>query len=316
MKVKFWGVSGSIASPCTSQMIRAKTEQVLLDASADDIKDESSIKKYLDSRPFHQVGTYKGSTSCVQVIPDSGDTLIFDCGTGGRALGLALMGTPLGRGQGTAHIFFTHLHWDHISGFPFFTPAYIPGNKLNIYGVTKSLIESFPKQMQYPFFPVLFEQLGAEINFKELQEKEVVKIGDITIGNERLYHPQVSHAYSVVENGKKIVYMTDSEFNFENLDLIQKAIEFCKDADVFIFDCQFTFADTISKMDWGHSSVFTGIDIATAAGAKTLVLFHHEPSYDDTKIGKIIEEGIIYKNKVGNKDLNIVGGYEGLELEF
>jgi len=308
-------VNGSIASPCDSEQIGSKIRDVLWSLKPEDLKDDQSRSRFYDALPHRLKGTYKGNTSCVQVETSDGVQIILDTGTGVRKLALELMKTPLGRGQGEVHILYSHLHWDHIQGFPFFVPAYIPGNQIHIYGRIDSLEEKFRKQLSHPFFPLLFDQLGATIHFHELGKDEQPKIADgIEIHHEQLYHPQVSHAYSIQEKGKKIVYMTDSEFHLENMQLIQNAVDMCKDADAFIFDCQFTFHDAISKVDWGHSSVFTGIDIATSAGAKKLFLFHHEPAYEDSKIESLLMEGMKYREKAGKEDLELIAAYDGLEI--
>ena len=315
MKLKFWGTTGSIASPCDSEQIGSKVQEVLSIVTTADLKDEQSRKLFFEGLPHRLRGTYKGNSSCVQVETASGKQIILDTGTGARKLAVELMKTPLGKGQGEIHIFYSHLHWDHIQGFPFFVPAYIPGNQIHIYARVDNLEEKFKKQLSHPYFPLLFDQLGSTIHFHELKKGSSPHIGEgITVDFEQLYHPQVSHAYSIEENGKKIVYMTDSEFHLENLDLIHNAARLCSNADAFIFDCQFTFHDAISKVDWGHSSVFTGIDIATSAGAKRLFLFHHEPAYDDVKIDSILLEGLSYREKVGSNQLELIPAYDGLEL--
>lgn len=317
MKLKFWGVSGSIASPCDSGQISAKVQEVLNLVTPNDLKNDSSRSRFFENLPHRLKGTYKGNSSCVQVQTSSGKQIIFDTGTGARKLAVDLMKTPLGKGQGEVHIFYSHLHWDHIQGFPFFVPAYIPGNQIHIYARVDDLEEKFKKQLTYPYFPLLFDQLGATVHFHELEKGSSPDLGEgIKIEFEQLYHPQVSHAYSVEENGKKVVYMTDSEFHLENMELIQNAAKLCSNADAFIFDCQFTFHDAISKVDWGHSSVFTGIDIATTASAKRLFLFHHEPAYDDVKIDSILLEGLSYREKVGSSNLELIPAYDGLELEI
>ena len=317
LRVKFWGCNGSIASPCDSEQIEAKIKRVLQLIKPDNIADEKAIDNFLGSLPHGLKGTYKGNTSCVQVTTDSGVNVVFDSGTGIRKMAAELMASPLGKGQGELHIFYSHLHWDHIQGFPFFVPAYIPGNKIHIYGVIEDLKEKFRRQMMHPYFPVPFDGLGADIEFHELSEGQEVTINKtVKVNSEKLYHPQVSHAYSVEEFGKKAVYMTDSEFHMTNMQLIQNAVNLCKNADLFVFDCQFTFQDAISKIDWGHSSVFTGIDIATSANAKSLYLFHHEPAYDDFKIEKIIDEAIKYQTAAGNPDLVVKGAYDGLSVNL
>ena len=152
LRVKFWGCNGSIASPCDSEQIESKIKHVLKLAKPDDIANEQNIENFLDSLPHGCKGTYKGNTSCVQVTTDSGVNIVFDSGTGIRKMALELMASPLGKGQGELHIFYSHLHWDHIQGFPFFVPAYIPGNKIHIYGVIKELEEKFRGQMTHLTF--------------------------------------------------------------------------------------------------------------------------------------------------------------------
>jgi phosphoribosyl 1,2-cyclic phosphodiesterase len=317
VRVKFWGVCGSIPSPCPSSDIKTKIRNALIKATPANIENEETIDSFLGALPHSEVGTYKGNTSCVQVEPDGGDVLVFDAGSGIRRMSGDLLRGPCGKGMGEINLFLSHMHWDHLQGFPFFVPIFIPGNKINIFGVIPDLAEKFKLQMSAPYFPVLFEYLPATFNFVELAEgQEVTLNGGTVIKTEKLYHPQDSHAFSVEQNGKKVVYMTDSEFNLNNMQLIQNAVEFSKDADVLIFDCQYTFSDTISKMTWGHSSVFTGIDIATSANVKRMYLFHHEPGYEDAKVDQVIEEGIRYRNATGNKDLVICGSYDGLEYEF
>ncbi len=317
MKVKFWGVNGSIASPCDSGNIRFKLKAVLEKVNLEDLSSPQSIDNFIAALPHSLTGTFKGNTSCVQVRTASGRDLIFDSGTGVRKLAVDLLKTPLGKGEGEVSFFFSHLHWDHIQGFPFFIPAYIPGNKIHIYARVEDLQKKFSFQQTHPYFPMLFEQLEAEIQFHELGEGESVDLGEgLDVNNLALHHPQVSHSYSVTEQGKKVVYMTDSEFPLGDFEIMKKVAGFCKGADILIFDCQFTFQDAISKEDWGHSSVFTGIDIASAAEVKHLFLFHHEPAYDDSKIEALIGEAHKYRDTVGNKNLKLTGSYDGLEVEI
>jgi phosphoribosyl 1,2-cyclic phosphodiesterase len=315
MKVKFWGTCGSIASPISSNDIEAKIRQALLSAPSHMAGDINAVNQYLDSMPHWQKGTFRGNTSCVQVTPASGDILIFDAGTGIRPCASSLLAGECGKGQGNVHLFFSHLHWDHIQGFPFFVPIYIKGNKINVYGPIEDLEDKVKHQMSSPYFPVLFEYLAADFQFHELTTGDFVELGGATkVSTELLYHPQGSHAYSVTDGVHKVVYMTDSEFNMKDISLIQSAVEFAKDADVLIFDSQYTFEDTITKIDWGHSSVFTGVDIASAANVSSLYLFHHEPAYTDEKIESMIYEAHKYRDKVGASSLNIEGAYDGLEV--
>jgi phosphoribosyl 1,2-cyclic phosphodiesterase len=228
-----------------------------------------------------------GNTSCVEVRAGKA-LLVFDAGTGLRILGKRLLKEmPF-----TAHLFFSHVHWDHIQGFPFFDPAFVAGNVIHLYGgnnVSRTLEETLAGQMDHPNFPVHLTDMGAKMIFHDVNEEEAKTIdgGD---GHQAIVraahgnHPQGVWAYRVDHAGKSFVYATDTE-HYAVVD--PRLVKLAKDADVLVYDSQYTpeeYAGTaggLSKVGWGHSTFDEAAKLAKASNAKRLVLYHHDPMQSD-----------------------------------
>ncbi|HOX28370.1 MAG TPA: MBL fold metallo-hydrolase [bacterium] len=245
MKIRFWGVRGSIPTPGKNTLI---------------------------------VG---GNTSCVEILSESGSSLIFDSGTGIREFGFDYLKRE--NFQKQLHVFISHVHWDHIQGFPFFVPAYLPAMEINIHGQEK-VKTALKAQMSSPFFPVGFGELKAKLNFIEITE-EPLKAGGCVITPFLMKHPQDDIGFSIEENGKKVVYSGDTEHSLGGDHA--SFIAFMKNADMLIFDAQYTPEEYKSRIGWGHSSFEVAVEVAKEAGVKKLVLFHHEPTHDDAFIERI-----------------------------
>jgi phosphoribosyl 1,2-cyclic phosphodiesterase len=226
-----------------------------------------------------------GNTSCVEVR--CGKTvLIFDAGTGLRLLGNSLLKEmPL-----AVHLFFSHVHWDHIQGFPFFAPAFIPGNTIYMYGgnnVSGTVETALAGQMEMPNFPVHLTQLPAKLAFNDLHEGEVVEIeGGCRVSNTGGNHPGGVFAYRIDYQGKSLIYATDTE-HYSIPD--PKLVKLCRNADVLIFDTMYTPEEYagkngMPKTGWGHSHFEAGVDLCKAAGIKHYVLFHHDPAQTDAMV--------------------------------
>jgi phosphoribosyl 1,2-cyclic phosphodiesterase len=227
-----------------------------------------------------------GNTSCVEVR--AGDVrIIFDGGTGLRLLGNSwLKEMPL-----TAHLFFSHVHWDHIQGFPFFAPAFVPGNTIHMYGaadVTGTVETALAGQMETPNFPVHLSALPARLIFHNLREKEVVEIGDgIRVTNAAGNHPGGVFAYRVDYQNRSVVYATDTE-HYSIPD--PKLVALAKNADVLVYDTMYTpeeyagRAGSGPKTGWGHSHFEAGVELVKAAGVRRYVLFHHDPMQSDAMV--------------------------------
>jgi len=219
------------------------------------------------------ISEYGIATPCIEVRMDD-LLIILDCGTGVVPLGRKLNEErPL-----DMHMFISHTHWDHVLGMPFFSQAYLPDNKLTIYGLRRedvTLENVFRGLMAYPYFPVPWETLKADIRFNELDPHDVVKLSsDCKVVSFPTVHPGGNLAYAVEGHDKKMVYLTDLDHGKMDRNEI---LEFIKDADLLIYDANFTQKEY--EMDqyegWGHSTWEFGLNISKEAGVKHLVIFHH-----------------------------------------
>ncbi|HHP7244752.1 MAG TPA: MBL fold metallo-hydrolase [Elainellaceae cyanobacterium] len=260
--------------------------------------------------PGGETVRYGGNTSCVE-MQIGGHRLIFDGGTGLRVLGQALLPEmPL-----QAHMFFTHSHWDHIQGFPFFVPAFVPGNRFNIYGAIapngSTIEQRLNDQMLHPNFPVPLQIMGADLSFYDLEVGESVDIDDIHVENALLNHPGEAVGYRVSWNGLTAAYVTDTEHFPDRLD--ENVIWLARDADLFIYDATYTDqeynSERASKVGWGHSTWQEAVKVARAANAKKLVIFHHDPLHSDDFMDQI-------KDDTAKQFPNSVVAWEGLEIDL
>jgi phosphoribosyl 1,2-cyclic phosphodiesterase len=222
-----------------------------------------------------------------------GQQLIFDAGTGLHVLGQSLL--PYMPVEG--HIFFTHSHWDHIQGFPFFTPAFIQGNKFHIYGAIapdgSTIEQRLNDQMLHPNFPVPLQIMQANLDFHDLLPGQTINIDDIHIETGKLNHPGEAIGYRVNWRGGSAAYVTDTEHFPDRLD--RNILELVKNANILIYDSTYTEEEynspKSSRVGWGHSTWEEAVKIAQAANVKTLVIYHHDPSHNDDfldEIGKMV----------------------------
>ncbi|CAI2717937.1 Putative Metal-dependent hydrolase [Nitrospina watsonii] len=300
--VTFRGVRGSLPSPLLSHDIEAKIAKVLEMAKPEDLKDESARQKFIESLPEPVRGCYGGNSACVQ-LEVGGKNLVFDCGTGLRMLGLDLMEGEFAKGQGEIHIFLSHTHWDHIMGLPFFLPLFTKGNRIIFYGAHTDIKERLMRQQDPRYFPVSFNSFTADVEVRTIDDQKSVVFGDesdpITVTWKEMDHPGKSFSYRVEYRGRSVVYATDAEYKKLSPEDLKPTIDFFKDADLLIFDSQYTFIEGVEKEDWGHSSTFIGVDIALEAGVRNLAFFHHEPTYSDFKLLNVLEQTRKYLTAIG-----------------
>lgn len=245
--------------------------------------------------PGEETAKYGGNTSCIAVEADN-TLLILDAGTGMRTLGSNLMKSDYSKGRGVAHILFSHMHWDHIQGLPFFIPAYVPGNELHLYceqrrGMT--IEDIVKKQQEPPSFPE-GAQFRANLSYHTITEQQPFTIGNIQVTPATLLHPDGVTAYRIEHAGKSIVYATDTEYaqRTEN-----KVIDLARDVDLLIYDGQYTPEEYTHKIGWGHSTYEHAVHVAEKAQVKQLHLFHHDPAHDDAFIDTIIKNAqILFPN--------------------
>ena len=307
MKIKLWGVRGSIPTPYTEQTVREKIFRALERATPADIVSSESINRYIDSLPMAIKGAYGGNSTCVQVLPDNNELIVIDCGTGIRNLGRELMAGDFGKGKGIGNILMTHTHWDHVQGIPFFTPFYVPGNRFTVYSPYKDMKERIEYQQVFTHFPVNLEYMLATKEFVTLEKEGEFYLNGVRILNKRMRHPGGSFGYRIEENGKVFVFTSDCEFNLDEIDGIDQYRDFFSDADVVIFDAQYTFDESFNKIDWGHSSASIAIDIAARFNVKKLILFHHDPEYSDEKLDMVLANAKSYVSmNLRRKNIDLV----------
>ena len=305
MKVKFWGVRGSLPVP------GRKTER------------------------------YGGNTSCVEVVSSSGTRVVVDAGTGIRKLGKELAADA--EGPSEVHLLISHTHWDHIQGLPFFSPLYQKGNRLHVYARKRDdlhLRAVFASQTEDPYFPIPFEEAKAEVTFKELADSAKFEIADIGVSCARLNHPYIATAYRLTVDGASVVYVSDtapfSDILFEDefigrppspgaelpaADLQKLArmregiVRLCEGADLVVYDTMFTAEDYKRIPHFGHSRPSDALLICQEAGASRLALFHHAPERSDAEVDAILAETKAVAKREG-LPLDIVAAYEGLDLSL
>ncbi len=314
--VTFRGVRGSIPSPMSGDEIEQKLVKALELAKPEDLESPEQIKSFVQNLPDHLKWCFGGNTSCVHV--DLGDhNIIFDAGSGLRLLGNELMEEEFGDGKGVAHIFLSHTHWDHINGLPFFMPFYIKGNRLSLYGSHKDFKKRLIGQQSFEYFPVPFHKHGANVEFIHLQDFSKQEIGDSVITWKEMEHPGKSYSYRLDYNGKSIIYATDVEYKKLSKQSLKPVVDFFHNADLLIFDSQYTFVEGVEKEDWGHSSTFIGVDLALEAGVKQIAFFHHEPTYSDFKLVNIYEKTEKYLSAIAPESrLKMFLAREGLTVNI
>jgi phosphoribosyl 1,2-cyclic phosphodiesterase len=291
--VTFWGTRGSIAAPGPATTV------------------------------------YGGNTSCVEVRAGE-DILIFDAGTGIRELGLALIkefhNRPL-----TVHLFISHTHRDHIQGFPFFMPAYMPGTTVQLYGAPgpgRSLEKLLAGQMNPDYFPVALGDMAAKIQMHEFQGTSF-QIGNTTVAATYLNHPGMTLGYRVTTGGKTIVYATDNEQYRATLEHVgQRAeagrqfgqhldeafVSFVSGADLYIGEAQYTDEEYRERIGWGHSPLSATVEVALKANVKSLALFHHDPMHSDDVVAAMEAEARRLVTSRGGT-LHCFAAREGQKLE-
>lgn len=295
MKVRFWGVRGSIASP------GPKTVR------------------------------YGGNTTCIEIRTDNNELIILDAGTGIFPLSQTLLSElPV-----TANVLITHSHWDHIQGLPFFIPNFIPGNTLRLHGSFdpvsgKGIEQVMSVQLQYSYFPVREAEMKARIEYVTLAPEQSIQIGSAKVTPYLLNHPVIDFGYRIESHGKSVFFTGDHEppyniyepvdegyaeyqvFVDEKAQSIEAAI---RGVDVFIADCSYTDAEYPAKKGWGHGTFTSSILSAHRAGAKTLFCTHHEPTRSDDALESAFASALADNSAVA-KNMDIRLAREGETYEF
>lgn len=317
MKVYFWGTRGSLPVSATAKQIRAKVAAAVKASAQCRFSSNEEVERFIDEKlPFCVRGGYGGNTACIE-IRGGDEYILCDAGTGLRDFGNHLMRAG-GGGPAVYNIFLSHLHWDHIQGFPFFIPAFVPGNRINIYGFHPELETALRSQQNPPSFPVPLDYMKAERTFTLLEPGQEYHIGGLTVRGVKQNHPGDSYGYSFEHEGRKIIYATDSEHTEDVWGSEQAVLDFFRDADLLIFDAQYSFIESAdTKASWGHSSNILGVELSVAANVKRLCLFHNEPACDDQALDIVLQNTRNYLQIHSEASpLQIDLAYDGLEIEL
>jgi phosphoribosyl 1,2-cyclic phosphodiesterase len=321
MRVRFWGTRGSLPVSLTWRDVRDRLARALVAANGRGLDTVEKAQEFAERElGFPLTHTVGGHTSCVELLlPDAApdEYYVCDMGTGARPFGEHVTARQ-GKRPATIHVFMSHMHWDHIMGFPFFGPAYRRGNRIRIYGCHGALEQAFRRQQEPPSFPVPFSQLAAEIEFVPLAPEKTQQISAVTVRPQVQHHSGDSYGFRFEARGKSLVYTTDSEHKLDDQRSRARVVDFFREADLVVFDAMYSLAEAVSvKADWGHSSNVVGVELCQAARARKLALFHHEPANDDDAIARILRETRRLEELTRDGDrLEVITAYDGLEIEL
>jgi phosphoribosyl 1,2-cyclic phosphodiesterase len=314
MRIRFWGVRGSLPAPQLPSQIKSKISAILERVTPDDLENAQTRERFLANLPPWLFGTVGGNTPCLEIRADddNGEVVILDAGSGIRESGIAAEKEKLKPDH--YHIFFSHFHWDHLMGLPFFAPAYDPSVKIDFYSPKDQLEEKLRGQMLQPYFPISLDVMTAEKKFHLLNKGSIISVDNLTISCKKMNHPGESFSYLVDDGNHKILYATDTELSTADFEKTEENIAFFQNLDAIILDSQYTLGEAIEKYNWGHSAFSLAVDFAANWGIKHLFLFHHDPTYDDRKLFNNLQSAKWYKDRLGIQGLEISLAIEGMEI--
>ncbi len=314
MIVKFWGARGSIPTPTRPEVVRKKISSVLMRAKPADLASPDAREAFLDRLPSWLFGTVGGNTSCIEITLADGTTVIIDAGSGIGALSADLKRRV--EAPRTFHVLFSHFHYDHVQGLPFFAPAYDPRCSVTFYSPLGDLEKILKSHMVHPYFPITMdEKMSKSLVYQTVTER-VFTIGSARVSWLELNHPGRAFGYRFEENGKVFVYASDTELRDHDFDKTEENASFYGNADVMVLDTQYTLGEAIEKFNWGHSSFSLGVDFATTWNTKELYLYHHEPLYDDQRLFRNLRSARWYARRLGNTELAVYLAEEGAEVQL
>lgn len=293
LKVTFWGVRGSVPAPLSPQQIAAKTAVAVREAIRQKVRTQADLDTYLGSLTKAQGGTYGGNTACV-TVQEQNEMLVLDAGTGLRRLGNSMARSSSAARDEPIRMLLSHYHWDHIMGFPFFPPAFVPGNRVVVYSPKGDARKYFRIQHGDPFFPVELEHLGAQLEFITMRPGRTRKIGHFSVRAITLRHPGGALGYRIDGTSGAVVYLSDTEMELKTPAQMARYAKFASGADIAIVDSQYSIYDTIEKKYWGHSSIFRFVDLLHDSGVRRIVMFHYDPETSDGDIADLLDSARTY----------------------
>ena len=319
MLVRFWGTRGSLPVALKADAVADKVARALVAADGRRFADVAEARGFAeDALGFAGRATYGGATACVEIEGGGDGFVVCDMGSGLREFGLRAAGlTARGERAKTYHIFMSHLHWDHIMGFPFFAPAFDREATIVFHGCHAEMETALRRQQEAISFPVAFDWLAADISFDVLEPGRAHAIAGLTVTPIKQRHSNDSYGYRFEGPGGVVVYSTDSEHKADDMAAEAAFEAFFRSADLVVFDTMYSLADAVTmKADWGHSSNIVAVDMCLAAGAKRLALFHHEPTSSDADLDALLDETVRYEAlcREDRAPLQILCSHDGLEI--
>jgi len=257
---------------------------------------------------------YGGNTSCVSVEGCEDTIIVLDAGTGIR-----LLGQTLPASLKRVHIFFTHLHMDHVQGLPFFNPLRRPGVEVHIWGpasLTMSLKARLIRYLSPPLFPVRVRDLLSELYFHELS-RDTIEIGNCRVTAEQVIHPNPTVGYRIQGGQAVVAYLPDHEPALGDLRFLDdrhwtSGYALAESADLLIHDAQYTTEEYQERNGFGHSSIQHAVRFARLAGVKQLIPFHHDPAHSDDELDQMIAQAVAEEQP----GYTITPGMEGTVVEL
>lgn len=291
MKIKLWGVRGSLPTPMGAPEYQSiLAEALAIAAQVHRTNPHSTASQIFEAIPERYRQVIGGETTCVEV--NAADTVIMmDAGTGARRAGSDMAK----RGVKEVNILITHTHWDHIQGFPFFAPAYSPEVTLNFFSCIPDLEERFVTQQHPDHQLESFARLPCKKSFTTVEQGQPFQVGRLRVEAQPLIHPGGSASYKIRHNDRTFVFATDTEFYGPELStLVQKYDRFFHGADMLIIDAQYSLTEAEQKRGWGHTAMTIAVDCAMHWDIGRLGLTHHEPAHSDETIRELFARATEY----------------------
>ena len=253
---------------------------------------------------------YGGNTTCLDITLNNGKKIIVDAGSGMRVLSEEILKEKIKH----INLFLTHSHWDHIQGFPFFIPIYIPNFSIKIFAASPTyerLLDILKGQMKSLYYPVPFKEIAAKIEFEKIRKKGI-SIDGVRISSILTNHPLETHAFKFEENGKTLIFMSDNELDHQDIAKVpyQDHLAFIKNSDILIHDSQYEKKEMERHKSWGHSSWEQTVEFAKEGKIKRLYLTHYDPARTDKQVDRIVKNA----SKMAGRGLKVKGAEEGKEF--
>lgn len=319
MQITLHGVRGSVTTGLPPEDLTVKIKSMLEKLIDHQITQPEEIAAFVRKQDFSQRGTYGSNTLCTEIRTGDG-VFVVDSGSGIRNFA-----RKYDDSLDEYHVFLSHVHWDHLCGLPDFFPLYNAKNQIHFYSAHPDLELGVRSVFQKPYHAASFEELPARITFHSLQKYRIFEIHGIEITPYQIDHPNLAFGYHLQEGSTRVLTCFDTEFKrMKRVDLGDD-LPYYQNADLILFDGQYTISDLLRKINWGHCTPYVGIDLCLRECISKLVIVCHDPASSDQHLGrqeKLVEnyhkEQIEAYKALGKtvNPLEIIWGYEGLTLEI